>query len=571
MKKKILSLLLCAAMVIGTSGCSRAEKADETGQTAADDGPEMAETKEAEEIQETEIQKVEEVWLPAANIPMEDNYRTWYEVFVYSFYDSNGDGIGDLKGLTEKLDYINDGHPETATDLGCSGIWLMPVMPSPTYHKYDVTDYYGIDPEYGTMEDFEDFMAACQEREMKVIMDLALNHSSSRHPWFQEACSYLMELGDGEPDLDVCPYVDYYHFSKEKKSGYTRVPDSDIWYYEAQFWEGMPDFNLYNEQLRGEIENIVDFWLDKGAGGFRLDAAKEYETGANAANTEILSWFTDMVKSKKEDAYLVAEVWTDFSTYAGYYDSGIDSIFNFAFADSDGVIAKAVKGSIPASSYGSRIEEMAAALAEHNPEYIDAPFYTNHDMGRSAGYYAGEESEAQTKLAGAMNLMMSGSAFIYYGEELGMKGAGKDENKRAPMYFSTNPKAEGMCRGPQDMDEVKMKFGSLEEQEQDASSVYAYYKKAIYLRNFYPAIRKGRVENLEAYASDTTAALAKSFGDEKLYLFINISGNETSIDLSGMPEMLEIENTLYAGREEGKLENGVLTIPGYGIILCKES
>lgn len=562
MKKKILCLLLCFTMVLSLLGCDAAENTEGTS------GQKQEEFSVQQE--EASVQQEEALPVPEA-VPMEDNYRTWYEVFVYSFYDGNGDGIGDLKGLTEKLDYINDGDPETMEDLGCNGIWLMPVMPSPTYHKYDVTDYCSIDPDYGTMEDFEAFMAACGERGIKVILDLVLNHSSSQHPWFQEACGYLAELGDQEPDLNECPYVDYYHFSKEKKSGYYSVPGSDIWFYEAQFWDGMPDLNLNNEQLRGEIEEIVDFWLEKGVGGFRLDAAKEYETGANAANTEILSWFTSMVKEKKEDAYLVAEVWTDMNTYAGYYDSGIDSVFDFEFADKDGIIAKVVSGASPASSYSSKLQEIESLFSAHNPDYIDAPFYTNHDMGRSAGYYAGEESEAQTKLAGAMNLLMSGSAFIYYGEELGMKGSGKDENKRAPMYFSADPSAEGMCRGPADMDEIKMKFGSLEEQENDEASVYSYYKKAVYLRNLYPAIRQGKVENLSEYSSDTIAAFSKTLGEEKLFIFINVSKEETKIDLTGNAEIKQMKNALYTGAEQGSFEEGILTIPAYGIILLGES
>lgn len=122
---------------------------------------------------------------------IDDNYRTWYEVFVYSFFDSDGDGIGDLNGLTEKLDYINDGDPATDTDLGCNGIWLMPVMPSTTYHKYDVTDYCDIDPEYGTMDDFKNLIAACHERGINVIIDLVMNHTSSQHEWFKTAADYL--------------------------------------------------------------------------------------------------------------------------------------------------------------------------------------------------------------------------------------------------------------------------------------------------------------------------------------------------------------------------------------------
>lgn len=511
----------------------------------------------------------EEVLAPVA-ISMEDNYRTYYEVFVYSFYDGNGDGIGDFKGLTEKLDYINDGDPATTTDLGCNGIWLMPIMPSPSYHKYDVTDYYEIDPEYGTMEDFEAFMTECDKRGIKVIIDLVINHSSSEHPWFKEACAYLAELGDGEPDLEDCPYVDYYNFSKEQKNGYCQVPGNDIWYYEAQFYYGMPDFNLYNEQLREEISDIVDFWLAKGVGGFRLDAVKEYVSGANEANVEILTWFTDMVKEKREDAYLVAEVWTDIPTYAGYYDSGIDSVFDFAFADSDGIIAKVVKGSSAASSYSKSLENIQEMFSGHNQDYIDAPFYTNHDMGRSAGYYAGDYSASQTKLAGALNLLMTGNAFVYYGEELGMKGSGKDENKRAPMYFDDDKNAEGMCRGPADMDTIKMKYGSLKEQQDDPYSIYNYYKEAIRLRNAFPVISKGAVENLDDYSDDTLAAFSKIYEQEKMYFFCNISPEPRTIQITELSTSeVEMVTGLYVDENTALLEENTLTIPGYGIAVLR--
>ena len=590
MYKKVIAFLLCMTLGLSVAGC-QAEKSGtgekgrgataDAGSTdtrsadagsadikSADAGISYAGNTEAES--ETEMLAETGMELIPEEVSMEDNYRTYYEVFVYSFYDGNGDGIGDLQGLTDKLDYINDGDPQTFDDLGCNGIWLMPVMPSPTYHKYDVTDYYSIDPEYGTMEDFEAFMSACEERGIKVIMDLVLNHSSSEHPWFQEACSYLAELGDGEPSLTECPYVDYYHFSKEKESGYCQVPGSDVWYYEAQFYYGMPDFNLYNEDLRQEIEKIVDFWLEKGVGGFRLDAAKEYVSGSVNSNVEILTWFNSMVKEKKEDAYLVAEVWTDMNTYTQYYSSGIDSVFDFAFADSDGIIANVVKGTSPASAYSEAMENVEEMLKKRNADGMDAPFYTNHDLGRSAGYYPGEEGSSQTKLAGALNLFMSGNAFIYYGEELGMKGAGKDENKRAPMYFSADPEAEGMCKGPTDMDNITMKFGSLEEQSKDKDSIYQYYKRAICLRNLYPVIRKGSVKNLAEYSSDTIAAFEKEYEGEKMIFFCNVSKEEAVIDISGLGDVKEgIVNGLYTGEESAAYEDGKLTIPGYGIVLIR--
>lgn len=582
-KARFLCIILVWAMI--AAGCGKSgtqeqntqpqqtgEQAGDTGvQDDIEGGADDAEAESGDGVKQAleELEAEEQALLPA-EVSMEDNYRTYYEVFVYSFVDSNGDGIGDLQGLIDRLDYINDGDPQTTSDLGCNGIWLMPIMPSPSYHKYDVTDYYEIDPAYGTMEDFETLIEECDKRGIKVIIDFVINHSSSEHPWFKEACSYLAALGDGEPSLEECPYVDYYHFTKEAGTGYSQVPGSDVWYYEAQFYYGMPDLNLYSEQVRSEIEDIVDFWLAKGVGGFRLDAAKEYETGVDSANVEILTWFTDMVKEKKEDAYLVAEVWTDISTYAQYYDSGIDSVFNFAFADSEGIIASAAKASSPASSYGKALENIQTMFAEHNPEYIDAPFYTNHDMARSAGYFSGDNAQSQTKIAGAMNLLMTGSAFVYYGEELGMKGAGKDENKRAPMYFFEDKDTPGMCAGPADMDSVKMKYGSFEEQVQDPYSIYHYYKKAIRIRNAFPAIVKGTAANLEAYSDDTLTVFTKTYEDEKLYIFCNLSAESRTVQISEISSETEgIAGSLYVDENKASLKEDALTIPGYGVVILK--
>lgn len=505
---------------------------------------------------------------------IDDNYRTYYEVFVYSFCDSDGDGIGDLQGLISKLDYINDGDATTDTDLGCNGIWLMPVNPSPTYHKYDVADYYAIDEEYGTMEDFKELLAECDKRGIKVIMDLVLNHSSSQNPWFQQAYTYLQELGDAEPSAEDCPYFEFYHFSKEQGGGYYAVEGTD-WYYEAGFWSEMPDLNLDCEALKNEISKITKYWLDMGVGGFRLDAVKEYYSGAPQANIEFLSWLNDTVKSQKEDAYLVGEAWLPMAEYAPYYESGIDSVFDFAFADKDGIISKVLNGS-PASRYGEAVASLAEVYGSYNENYIDAPFYTNHDLGRSAGYYAGDYSANQTKLASAMNLFMSGSAFVYYGEELGMKGSGKDENKRAPMYWSMNADAPGMCDGPADMDAVKMKFESLEEQQTDNDSVYNFYKKVIKVRNQNPEIARGEAEYLSEVSTDTVCVLRKVYdGSEVLLVFV--TGAETEdVDLSGITvngnavgEGTEVRAMLVTGEEQIILEGGIAKIPGYSVMVLK--
>lgn len=504
---------------------------------------------------------------------IDDKYRTFYEVFIYSFYDSDGDGIGDLQGLTEKLDYINDGDDSTDTDLGCNGIWLMPVMPSTTYHKYDVTDYYEIDPEYGTMEDFEAFMAECEKRDIHVLIDLVINHTSSKHPWFTEAVTYLQNLGDGEPSVEECPYFDYYHFAREKGNGaWYQVPGTD-WYYEAPFWSEMPDLNLSSEAVRNEIAEITQFWLDKGVAGFRLDAAKEYVSDNTTANVEILTWLNDTVKSQKEDAYIVAEVWANADTYAKYYASGIDSTFDFQFAAQDGAIAGTLNGTggNTAETFGRAVEQVAERISEYNPDFIDAPFYTNHDMGRSAGYYAGEGSEEKTKIAQAMNLLMSGNAFLYYGEELGMKGAGKDENKRAPMQWSADAAAEGMCDGPEYMDNIKMKFGSLEEQEADPSSVYHYVKDVIHIRNVFPEIARGDVEYLEEVSTPQACAFKKTYEGSEILLVYNLSAEQVSLDRSGITvngrewSSLTAKAVLLTGEEQIAEEDTMLILPPYSV------
>ena len=517
-------------------------------------------------------------WMAQVNtkesVVTDDNYRTWYEVFVYSFYDSDGDGVGDLKGLTEKLDYINDGDGETDTDLGCNGIWLMPVMPSTTYHKYDVTDYCDIDEEYGTLEDFKVLVEECHTRGIDVIIDLVMNHSSSEHEWFQTAAEYLKELPEGEePDVGLCPEVDYYYFSREGGSGYNLLEGTD-WYYESQFWSEMPDLNLGNQAVRTEFEGIVDFWLNLGVDGFRLDAAKEYYSGSVDANVEVLSWFADMVKGKKEDAYIVAEVWNDMETYAKYYESGIDSCFDFDFADSTGIIATALKGG-SASNYGKALERVQGLLSSYNENYIDAPFYTNHDMARGAGYYSGDYSENQTKIAQAMNLLMSGSAFLYYGEELGMKGSGKDENKRAPMYWSEDASAAGMCRGPLDMDSVKMKYGALESQSEDGNSIYRFVKETIKLRNSFPEIARGEVVFEENLSDDNVCVIKKIYEGSELCLIYNLSQSEQTVEVSELDlngkagSEARLAGMLLTGNAPAELEGGTLTLPEYSVALLQ--
>ena len=512
---------------------------------------------------------------------IDDKYRTFYEVFVYSFYDSDGDGIGDLKGLIDKLDYINDGNDKTDTDLSFDGIWLMPIMPSDSYHKYDVKDYCAVDSSYGSLEDFDLLIEECDKRGVNVIIDLPINHTSSSHEWFTEATKYIRSCVScgKEPDEKECKYFGYYNFTKEYKSGYYQVTGAPDWYYEAEFDKGMPDLNLFNEDLRRDLEKVVDFWLERGVSGFRLDAVKEFVSDNAPKNIEILTWFNDYVKSKKEDAYLVGECWTNMSTYVQYYASGIDSLFNFAFADGEGVVAigaKVKNRSVTAERYVDKCIQIQSMIKDVNPEGIDAPFFTNHDMDRAAGYFNDEYGEYEVKMAAALNLLMTGTCFVYYGEEIGMSGSGKDENKRAPMYWSQDSEAEGMCKGPSGMEKFDMKYPSLEEQSEDESSIYNFYKALIKLRNQNPEILRGEVTKEEGTDKEA-AVIKKNYNGSEILIIINLSKEEKTLDLCSLTlnglsfSQSKERGTLYADSSLGKItkEENTITLPGFSIAVYK--
>ena len=518
-----------------------------------------------------------------STIPVEDQRcRTTYEIFVYSFCDSDSDGTGDLGGVRNKLDYIQD--------LGFDQIWLMPVCPSPTYHKYDVTDYMAIDPAYGTLEDFEALISDCHERGIRVITDLVLNHTSSQHPWFLDAAEYLKSLPDGAAaDASACPTLDYYHFTQTPESGYAQIPDTS-WYYEARFWEGMPDLNLDSEAVRDEIRKILSFWLEEGVDGFRLDAVTYYYTGNDEQNIRFLNWVKDTVDESAADLadaggsfspYIVCEAWIDQSLYAAYYASGVDSMFDFAYAGAEGLLAKTVKGQVSAQKFTDSLKAEQELFASFSDSYVNAPFYTNHDLDRSAGYYAYDDG-SRTKFALGLNLMMSGNAFLYYGDEIGMKGSGKDENKRAPMLWvpedTENPSAAGMCTGPEGMDSIKQKFPSAAEQENDPLSVLNYTKQAIAVRNKYNVIRDGIVIPIPELESDTVGAYRKVPGSpesgpyqESVGILFNTSEETQTVDLSSLSDpFLTLADCLCVSADPVLLDEGQLTLPPFAVSILKK-
>ena len=552
---KIMTRILCLLLSLFLlSGCAPAAQTEESATAPEKSGASV----DSEQIGVVQTEQALAQIKTLGESP-DDNYRTYYEVFVYSFCDSDGDGIGDLKGLTSKLDYLQD--------LGITGLWLMPIHPSQSYHKYDVRDYYDIDPQYGTLADFDAFMAECQKRDIHVILDLVLNHTGDDNGWFLQAVDYLKSLPAGaQPDLEECPYVDYYFFSREGGSHYHEISGTD-WKYEGMFSHDMPDVNFENEALWGEIEDIMRFWIDRGVSGFRLDAAKEFYSGNVTKNVEVLSRIQQTATAIKPDCYLVAEVWEGFQQIAKYYESGITSIFNFAFGNSDGKITKVIRGAgnpDMVSTYATALEKADADYLASNPDYIDAPFLSNHDVGRIAGF--ANRDENKIKLAGAMNVLMSGSCFIYYGEELGMSGSGNDPSKRAPMLWNearddgtTNPPPE--CELPEEYP-----LGSLEVQKDDDSSVYNYYRKVIALRNALPVISHGRTTCETALNTGCISAQRKTWGEETCIILMNIDPDGADVDLSAYKDW-KVAACISADGGEFMLdpESSIFSMPAYGI------
>jgi alpha-amylase len=417
------------------------------------------------------------------------NDRIFYEIFVRSFADSStgplaNDGIGDFQGLIEKLDYLNDGDPATNTDLGITGLWLMPISPSPSYHGYDVTDYYGIHPHYGTRADFERFVAECHRRGIKVIVDLVLNHSSSRHPWFLKALA-------GEPE-----YRERYRFIDASAVPDVRGPwDQVVWqeargqHYYGIFWSGMPDLNYRNPDVTAEAYRIASFWLrELRVDGFRLDAIRHLiEDGDIMSDTpatlEWLRGFRAHVKRVNPEAMMVGEVWTATEVVSEYIDGGsLDLAFEFD-------VAKSILKSIESG----RRDDLAYALDNAYTAYPGqqfATFLTNHDQDRIASVL--DEHPARLALAASLLLAAPGVPFLYYGEEIGQVGRKPDEMIRNPMPWTPGPNG-GFTQAGKPWEPLQRghERRNVTSQAADPTSLLAHYRRWIRLRHAEPALLHG--------------------------------------------------------------------------------
>ena len=473
----------------------------------------------------------------------------WYEVFVYSYSDSDGDGIGDFKGLLAKLDYIQD--------MGYDGLWLMPIMPSPSYHKYDVTDYKAVDPQYGTLEDFRAVVARCRELGIRLIIDLPVNHSSTRHPWFLAAAEALKK---GRRDH---PMVGYYNFQQEAGQNFAELSGTD-WYYEEQFSGGsMPDLNLDNPALREEIRDILAFWLlEVGVDGFRLDAVTSFYAGRDQDNIAFLRFLKETCQELKPGSYLVGECWKGLEQIAAYYDSGIDSFFLFPAAQAEGYIAASLRARRPAETYVKHLQRVLAAM----PGKTLAPFLSNHDTGRTVGLVQGRQAPQRVKFAHALLSLMGGHSFTYYGEEIGMLGSGKDPNKRLGMLWSE----EEVTKAPPGVTAREYPYPGVYAQQQDPASILNYIKKMNHQRLKMPLIALGQTEVVQV--TEDIFVLKKTGDGQELVIAVNCSTKTAhSLDLPGTYTLLDV---LDAGDVASTATPGAgstaITLQPYGIAYLQE-
>ena len=453
--------------------------------------------------------------------------KTWwqdavvYQIFARSFYDSNGDGIGDFNGITAKLDYLNDGDPKTKTDLGVTGIWLMPIHPSPSYHGYDVMDYYAVNPQYGSMDDFKKLLAEAHKRGIRVVIDFVINHTSSKHPWFEASAA-----GDAS-------YRDWYIWADEKPN-YKGPWGQSVWYggkggfYYAVFDSGMPDLNYRNPAVTQEIYKVADFWLQEvGVDGFRVDGAKhileEDQKQENTGSTR--AWLKDFsahVHQVKADALVVGEVWSGLEAIAPYVSEGaLDLAFNFPLADN---MLKAANS----SSTFQLVNGLAGSQRAFPAGMYYAPFLANHDMPRTMTQL--NDDSVKARAAASLLLTAPGVPFIYYGEEIGMRGPKPDEQIRRPMQWSAENMAGFSSATAWRLPDENYATANVEAMNKDAQSLLNHYRALIAIRSDHYALRAGQYVEVSIANSAVFAAL-RTAEKETILVLVNL-GSQPAKDIA---------------------------------------
>jgi len=489
------------------------------------------------------VQSDDSLTIPPADTWWND--QVFYEIFVRSYYDSNGDGIGDFQGIIKKLDYLNDGNSSTDTDLGITAIWLMPIFPSPSYHGYDVTDYLNVNPQYGTMDDFKLLIAEAHQRGIKVIIDFEINHTSDQHPWFVSSAA-----GSGGKGS-------WYTWSSFDP-GYLGPWGQKVWhaknggFYYGLFYSGMPDLNYYNSEVTNQMKSIVKYWhTTVGVDGFRMDAAGALiEEGSNQSNTKsTLEWwrkFYAFQKNLNPGLMTVGEVWSNTATVKPYSDQRLDYCFEFDLAYA---IIDAVKSgnAVPVSQKMKEIESSYPPL-----QY--GTFLTNHDQNRVFGEFGSDMDKA--KLAAAIYLSLPGIPFLYYGEEIAMSGMKPDENIRLPMQWSNQPNAGFTTGAPWRSVDFNYPDHNVATLQSDPTSIWNHYQKLIKARLTSKAMKQGSYKEVSSNNNSLYSFLRIKEGEAVLAIH-NLSPIEQLVNLavtsSGLTEGTYAAQNLLTGQVVTKL------------------
>ncbi len=442
------------------------------------------------------------------------NDTVFYEIFVRSYQDSDGDGIGDLAGLIERLDYLNDGDPATTEDLGITGIWLMPIMEAPAEHPhgYHLVDYRTVERDYGSNDDFKRLLDEAHARGIRVIIDLVLNHTAAEHPWFQEA-------------LDpASPRRDWYVWADEDP-GYRGPDNQRVWhqaasgYYYGVFNDLIPDLNLANPVVTAELEDITRFWLEEmGVDGFRLDAIKFLIANGRAqeSTAETYAWLADYYqyyKGVRPEALTVGEAWAPTSLVVRYVGDKVDIAFEFDLAVA--LLTSAREGLNIAVS--RQLAEVVAAFPPH--QY--GVFLANHDQNRVMS--ALREDPSRARVAASMLLTAPGVPFLYYGEEIGMVGVKPDPQLRRPMQWTGELNRAGFTTGiPWYLLDGSHRTVNVAAQTGDPESLLSHYRRLIRLRQEHEALRVGDWLPVESDSIRLLAYLRHS-DQEFVLVLINLS------------------------------------------------
>ncbi|MBU0494433.1 MAG: alpha-glucosidase C-terminal domain-containing protein [Chloroflexi bacterium] len=457
---------------------------------------------------------------PRVDAPAWPDNAIIYEVFVRSFCDSDDDGIGDLRGLTSRLDYLNDGDPNTDTDLGVDAIWLMPIFASPSYHGYDTTDYYRVNPDYGTNEDLVALVQEAHKRGIRVILDYVAGHTSNLHPFFLDA--------HHNPASQYTPFYQWLDDQNGSYAGFASLAS-------------MPSLNYDSPETVAYMLDMARYWMDldgdgdytDGIDGFRCDYAK----GPPHAFWKQLRAET---KKLNPNFYLLAEVWdSNPQVITPYYDAEFDATFDFVLyfmlggnetKVGDGVLAGTTKPRFIEIPLKGR-EKLYPAGAQ------SVPFISNHDTNRVMSDVQGDMRRA--KLGATLLLTLPGTPLIYYGEEIGMpgiKGGGNpywDEYRREPMDWYAAESGPGMTTWFQPGNRYnKPNDGiSLEEQRGVPGSLWEHYHALIALRDEYPVLRAGARIPV-ATDQDSVYAFLRDNGSERILVVLNFADQKTPVTLT---------------------------------------